>query len=551
LARKPDPISSFAAGMQDAAKRYRPDESELLQDFRISETDEAEVRGGSQRAHENPLNGGAQCWGSVRFKPAGGAEQWVAAFGDKMYYSTDEGASWTEIASGLLEDWWIFTTFDIGATTYLYGVNGDTTIKKWDGAIWTTIAGPGTGVTFIETHLDRLWCFGHNGLEVAACAATDDSEWTLAGGGIKFNAQTHDADALMGIFSFHRLMIFKSDTTGLSDGAGMDDLIVEIGQDGVSRSVGCVAPRTIIGAGDKGVCWLSNRGVEFYRPGGGITNLTRSIRTFMQSIAWSEIAENPNVPCAYWRPLLEEVVVALPSSTGQNDVRVVVNLRRLDEGLIGVTLWRNTPADGYTIYVNANGYAELQLDSSRELGRIEGGYLTIADPGEAGVYFQIVGDYLELATAGADTAAMFIADRAGEKDAPVEFGYDGYCRYADYGDRDDVLFDGSGGLDIAARMISRDLVFGAPNRLKKIEEIELLISSPEATTVTIAVRYDGNVGGDIDVTVPAATAGKTKIKRVKPKPYEALAHQVELRTTQARLRVAGVVPYAQVTEHLR
>jgi hypothetical protein len=542
--------------MHDATKRFREDEAALLFNARVVDTDEAEIRGGSMRAHALAINGGEPCYGAARFNPTVGDVQWVAMFGDQAYYSTDQGVTWNLIAGtgALLLEHWDFTTLEIGNVAYLYAVNGDANIKKWDGANWTTIAGPGAGVKRIETYNDRLYVWGHNGLEVAACAPTDDTAWSLAANGIAFNAQTHDGDEqLTGFFSLHRLLVFKPTSTGLSDGAGMDDLIVEVGEDGVSRSVGCVAHRTIVGAGDKGVCFLSSRGIEFYRAGAGLVNLTRSLRTFMQSIGWDVISALPGGPCAYYRPLYEEVVVALPGGASeQNDYRVVIKLSRIDEGVVAVALWKNSSASDYTVYTDELGYLQVQRDGTRDVVRVVSDYFEIAGAGVAGAFVDLDADsYLEIGTAGFDPAAMIVADRAGEKDAPVEFGYDGFVRYADYGDRDDVLVDGTGGIDIGGRVITRDMPFENYRLMKKIEEVELFIASPAATTVTAAIHYDGAVGGDVQVPVSAASGGKARRVRFKPKPYEAIVHQVEIRSSQARLRVAAIIGWAHVVQGVR
>ena len=109
---------SFARGMNDTAApvEYKPDECELLQNGRVSfDGQTVERRGGSEKLHTTALNSGAQCFGAIEYHTAAGAQQLVVFMGDKMYTSTNEGASWTQQATGLTEAFWSLVIMREGA----------------------------------------------------------------------------------------------------------------------------------------------------------------------------------------------------------------------------------------------------------------------------------------------------------------------------------------------------------------------------------------------------------------------------------------------------
>ena len=100
---------SFARGMNDTAApvEYKPDECELLQNGRVSfDGQTIERRGGSEKLHTTALNSGAQSFGAIEYHTAAGTQQLVVFMGDKMYTSINEGASWTQQATGLTEAFW-------------------------------------------------------------------------------------------------------------------------------------------------------------------------------------------------------------------------------------------------------------------------------------------------------------------------------------------------------------------------------------------------------------------------------------------------------------
>src|SRR5690606_10552433 len=107
---------------------------------------------------------------------------------------------------------------------------------------------------------------------------------------------------------------------------GNSDIIVAAGSLGLSRSVGCVAFRSICGAGEHGVLWLSERGVEHYVPGGPIRLVSEGLRTFFENLPWANIYNEPGVPTALYYPLAREYWLLLPTLGTQNSETFVYNL---------------------------------------------------------------------------------------------------------------------------------------------------------------------------------------------------------------------------------
>lgn len=506
---------SFARGMNNAAAptEFRPDEVELLVNGRVSfNGQQIEPRGGSQRSHSAALNSGAQGYGGTEFYLANGDQQLVVFVGDKMYYSTNEGSTWTQGATGLATAYWSLTTFRQGSDNLLICANGTGRPYKWDGTTWTQLTNAPSGTKYVATFNQRVYYAGADGTTVTA-SQVRNCDVIAAPDGFTVQAETHDGDEIRGLFQLGGiLLVFKRQSTGYIQGFGYQTLQVETGPTGVSRSVGCISFRSIAAAGDQGVCWLSERGFEFYQIGAQIQLISRPIQAFMDEISWSTLISGEGIPTATYWSLKNEYFCAIPSASGQNDYtfrwRPPTN-----EAPPCIMLDKHATADEqYTLYVDANGYLDVSQNASKQYARIVGGYLEIAAPSQPGLYVTLEAGYLDLAAVDHDHAVLFHADRATDEDlsAPWAVGYDGFVRKLEYGTVDNAASDGTGGVSVRPQVRSRPFVYGDQMRLKQGRVARIQTVSSADATVNVTLLGDGRVRTTKDVTV-GASAGQRPI----------------------------------------
>jgi hypothetical protein len=528
---------SFLSGQNDAAPAtsYRPDEAATLLNYRITPEGEAEVRGGSKRTHATALNSGAQGWGGIAFQPSSGTAQWVVFVGDSAYYSTDEGANWTLIASALRQDYWDFATMTHGGTSYLYCANGSTTLYRWDGATWSTVTGPTTGCTRLEVHNERLWTT--NGVNVYASKAGDPSVWA-APDGVVVPFNTHDGDdrvtALYAVGPW--LLVFKRKSFGYVEGYGNADVISNAGSRGLSRDVGCIAFRSLVAIGGGGLMWMSRRGFEFYVPGGQPTLVSRSVETFLRDINWSDIEANEGIPTAYFYPAKLTYECELPGVTTQNDQTFVYRIPSPDRPG-AASIFDSASASGDTVSV-VDGF--LTLGGGDRLAT-RAGFLVVVTGSTPGVYADVSSGFLALATNDATSAATFTADRGSEAQAPVSVGYDGFVRALDTGSLDDLASDGTGGNAINDRLVSRPFVFGDPFRKKRGRTVRVIATADGPVTPSVRVVADGADGTAHTVSIPADTLTARRV-RVNGRGKEL---QVKVTSAGAGTRISGVAVGAE------
>ena len=100
---------------------------------------------------------------------------------------------------------------------------------------------------------------------------------------------------------------------------------MQTGERGISRSVGLIAHRSLAPAGDGGVCWLSERGLEYMAPGAlGPQLVSQPIQGFMDTIDYVGIQSAPGLPCAIWWRGREEYWVAVPSGNATQNTHIIV-----------------------------------------------------------------------------------------------------------------------------------------------------------------------------------------------------------------------------------
>jgi hypothetical protein len=538
--------TSFARGMNDsaAAVAYQDNEAALLLNYRVTPDGQAEVRRGSQKTHTTALNSAAQGYGGFEFRTAASVVQWCVFVGDKFYTSTDEGASWTQQATGLRTDYWSLVTMRVSTTNYLLCANGGTNSYKWDGTTWATISNIDSGVKYLAVHNDRLWSYA-SGISIKASKIADFETWATPDG-LSLPIQTHDGDnGITAMFSLGAiLLVFKRDSTAYVDGYGNSSIIVAAGSKGISRDVGCIAFRSLKACGGRGIIWLSERGFEFYSPGGEPVLVSGQVQKFMDQIAWSEIKDAPGLPEGIFYPRKLTYECAIPGAGTQNNYTFVY---RLPTGASpgAPSLLTHGAATGYTMYVADDSYLALQTDATRLQCRTNGGYLTIGTV--PGLYVEVDDDgYLSFASVGYDPAVLFTADRGEENQAPVGIGYDGFVRLFDYGENDDAASTGSGGTSIAARLRPRPLLFSNPFRKKWGRLIRIIAATDSTATVTASLIADGTEGTSFDLSLAASADGSAP-REVHARPSgRGFTLQAQVETTKAGLKVSAVGVGAQV-----
>ena len=142
--------TNFSTGMVDSAAATAFPRYALAQiiNGRLQPDGTVKRRSGTIRTSVAAPNAGIG-YGGSRFTAADGTEMLISICGSVAKKSTDKGVTWTEIATGLRQDYYSIATMRIGATNYLFMANADTTIKRYDGTTWDTLPNAPPGVKFL------------------------------------------------------------------------------------------------------------------------------------------------------------------------------------------------------------------------------------------------------------------------------------------------------------------------------------------------------------------------------------------------------------------
>ncbi len=527
-----------------AATRYPRNVAAEILNGRIQTDGTVERRDGTQRLHPTALNA-ATGFGGIEFTTANGVRQLLAFMGSEIHRSEDAGATWLDVTPTTpLGNYYDFATMRVGATNWLFAANGDTELWRWDGTTWTATPNAPAGVKFISVFNQRLWGTGHSGILIQASKIGDPTIWASPDG-LTIQAQTHDGDTPTGLFQIGaHLLVFDEHATSYIDGYGEQTLIVASGATGFSRSVGCVAFRTIVAVGDNEVCWLSERGIEYYSPSNGIQLVSRGLQTFLSNIDRGALRDNPGRPSAAYDATeqgQEYHLAVATTGTINNNRTVVLNLLQRGQGWLGApTIDRQltTIGGGEVLFTSPGGdYLETGM----------GGQMAFAD--SAG-YMQLgsIGDptvpdgagYLESVTNDALPATLFVAHDPVRGKAVHSVGYDGFVRKHFGVDSDDVLSDDTGGTPVTMTVVSRPHLFQRPTRRKRARIIHLGGINSVESTVTMLVRTRGVAGAERIKTVPATSSNQGR--RVKATVHAVGdAPQIEIRTEDKfRLSLLGL-----------
>lgn len=473
--------ASFARGANDQAApdEYAENEVALLENGYLTlNGNGARRRDGSQQTHSSALNSGAQCYGTFYFSAQ---DQHIAFFGDTGYYSTDDGSTWTQMATGLRTDYWDIVETDVCGTQEIVLANGSSDIYTWDGSTWGTLSGSArpTGVKYLAVFNGRLYVAGHDGDSVAASEVADFSTWAGADGGISVKVTTHDGDVgITGLYQIGTaLLIFKRNSTNYLEGFGHRTLTLEAGARGMSRSVGCLGFRTIAPLGDDAVVWLSDRGVEGFSGGGRIQLLSRPVHGLIDSIDRDVILSDDGVPVgAYWQER-DEYWLAVPTSGSENDTILVL---RDETSRTPLAFWQHDPS------------------------------------------FNV--------------AALMLAKKDNAGLRPYAGGYDGFLREMETGDLDDRASDGTGGSNVTMKLRTRPFLYGLQQVYRRGRIARAAIEASSQASVDFKVLADGAVASTVTETIPANSGPVSHKARLNGRGHNL---QVELETTDAPI-IQGV-----------
>lgn len=530
---------SFGRGMNDTASpsEFAGDEVELLVNGRVSfRGNTIQRRMGSARRHAAALNSGAQGYGGFEFFTAAGAQQVCVMVGDKFYYSTDAGLNWTNPAgaTSLTTAYWSMVQMRVGAANYLCMANGSNNIYYWDGTTFGTLSNnPGNGVKYLAVFNDRLWAAGHSGVTIAASAVGDPNTWATPSG-LTVEFTTHDGEQeVTALYQIGPILLaFKRESTGYLEGFGFQTLEVEAGGRGLSRSVGCIAHRSLAPAGEQGCAWLSELGFVWYTPGQPIQLISRPIQAFLDGIAWTNIKNAQGIPTACWWPQKSEYWCAIPSASAQNDY--VFRWRAPTQiSPPCIMLDKHGASGDISVYIDPNdGNLHISTDTDRDQIRLVSGDLQVAS---TGLYGQLTSGDLALATAAHDHTALFTADRDAAEDisAPWSIGYDGFVRWLEYGDKDDnTSVTATDGEAVQLRVLSRPMLFGNQLRKKRLRTFRIASQQDAASTLTVTVRYDGTAGPQKSLSMPV-TSGSRPTEKKSRTSVKGYALQLSISTTDS------------------
>lgn len=541
--------SDFSAGMFDstASTRYPAASVALALNARIEPDGTIRRRSGTIKTHSAALEA-ATGFGAIEFTTAAGVDQLVVIFGAKAFMSTDKGATFgAAIATGLRTDYYSFATMRVGATNYLYMANGDTTVKRWDGSTWDTNPNAPSGVKYLAVFNGRLWYGGHSGVILQATQIADPSV-IASPNGLTVQILTHGGDVPTGLYQVGpHLLVYDRSATSYVDGFGEQTIIVATGATGFSRSVGCVGFRTIVGVGDNAVCWLSERGVEYYSPGAGITLVSKAVRTFLQSIDWEQVYENPGRASAAYDETDQNYHLGLATKGVRNDRVLVLNLRQNVQyqrpGLrSAATVDRLLSPDGGTILFGGDSDGYLTAVAGGAEATSDGnGYMSLVSGAESGdPVDEDANGYIQVVTNDTLPASLFVSRTTDRTSTLHSLGYDGFVR-KHYGvDNDDMASDETGGTAVAMTVVSRPFLFRRPRQKKRVRAIHVATLNDASATVTVLLRSGGKPGPEQTVTMPATALNQSTRKRAMTRMVGD-APQVEIRSTDdIRLSLAGV-----------
>jgi hypothetical protein len=549
--------TDFGRGMYEdiAATAYPPNVAAEILNGRIKPDGTVTRRSGTQRTHPTSLETG-DGFGAIRHFTAAGVEQLLVFINDRSFRSEDDGATWLDVTpadegqggatSQLATGYWDFAQMRVGATNWTFASNGDVQLWRWDGTDWTATPNAPSGIKFCEVFNGRLWVSGHSGALLQASKIADPTVWASPDG-LTIQILTHSGVVPSGLFQLGpHLLVFDKGSTSYVDGYGEQTIIVASGATGFSRSVGCIAFRTIVGVGDNAVCWLSDRGVEYYQPGSPITLLSRGVTEFMESLDRISLEGTPGRASAVYHQFPQEYHLALATAGARNNRILVINLLQRGRGWIGapaVDRWNTAAGNQGTellFGVDASGYLQT-TGGGFELVSDSDGYASQAGVAGGDPTVEDNDNYLDTVTNDALPSTLFLGPEVNQVTAVHSVGYDGFVRiHETTGDKDDALSDGTGGVDLTLTLVTRPFLFKRPTHRKRVRAVHVGVIGAAVSTITTLLRTRGMNGVERTIAFPA-TAYNQSIRKRHMNYAVGDAPQVEIRTTDPiRISEAGV-----------
>jgi hypothetical protein len=576
--------TSFSLGVNDstAPDEYQPQELAKLVNFRPSLQGNAlERRGVTWSPNDD------QCFGT-NFSPLGGTEweltsgqrQLVAisdqaGSGEGLFYSNDEGRTWTAAAgainyAGDKNRRVSFATIESGGTNYLCFALGTTLSYKWDGTTLTALSNIPSGVKYLESFNNRLIAAGHSGTRVVASKVGDPDTWA-APDGWNIDASTSDGDNFItGLFQLGPvLMVFKRESVGYIEGFGFQTLQVQTGARGISRSVGCIGSHSIAPLGDYGVMWLSERGFETYTLNSGVIQLaSRPMQGFVDAIMKSRIVETGfAVPQGVWLPQKREYWCAVPVGLYSDGTEIVGQPQSLVNNYIYCyrpgsateppAQWAVTFADDNWLFQDTGSSVGITSDTGTypgalyiEVGSRAESQLLVGDDGALRVtQNEEFGLDVTRVSAGNDgnlgfgpsnngtyqysagnpradmlPQVMFTCDHDGQLSQPCFISYWGWFYYAD--DTQTTSVEGTsreqplgafGARDIESICHTRPLLFGDQFTRKQVLRARLQSSQNTNAVFLVRVRSDGSASVAQSLTQTATQRGRPAESKLRTK----------------------------------
>lgn len=446
--------ASFANGMNDSAATaadFGDGQCALLINVRPDFDGGALTRGGSQRLSAAAIAGTGENAAHAIFavpNVSGVDDLYIynATLG-VLWRSTNSGSTWASIETGLATD--AFTSgvlMQQSGTTYLLLANG-TDRKSVTGATVANIAGIPAGVKHLAVSGRRLWAAGHDGNTLVASKIDDFGVWTTPDG-LSIPIVTDDGDqSITGLLAWGEgLLVFKRRSIALVYGYGESSIVVQAGPRGISRSVGTPFPRSIIGAGDGGICFRSERGLE-YLGGEGVSRIGTGIQTYLGAQAAADPSVDTSDQAGLYYASRNEYLLF----SGSEFVAVNLSSGACWRGLYGTVT--HAPARATIAKISVDGVIATH---------------------------------------------------------PIAVTLGGWPVVLEYGPADFVTNAGGGGTTIASRIEGALYDFGAPRRVKWARIIRANVYAPSAGSITVQGKADGTAGNAHTVPFTEGVGGRPR-----------------------------------------
>lgn len=267
MPRQRDAWWDWRGGVNSAYSPDAVDKTEVVsaQNARLTTYGALSKRGGTQRIHATVLNASTKVLGLCQWDNPSQASELVAICNADLFHKTLAASDWTKVDSTLNTTNRIsFAPYRVSGTNRLYFADG--ALRKWTATSLTTSISGAPAAKFLAVYKERL--FASDGTHTIYWSKVADPEtWTAPDGG-QANVDTYDAEGIVGLVVVgSSLLIFKEDSVARFTGVESATIEIDKRTEGVSPSVGCIAPGTIV-AVDDFAFFLSDRGPYICNEGG-------------------------------------------------------------------------------------------------------------------------------------------------------------------------------------------------------------------------------------------------------------------------------------------